>query len=185
MSHVHASKTIVSRLQLCLHLFYERCVDFLFVEVEDEVEAITCPICRQQITHREQVERKEYKKHPIKDRELIIDSANRGDDWIELSKQLHVPYKTAYHWVRSGNPNPNHKGGKKPNILSEVQIGRIIEWLEDDSSLTLVQIKEKVRQVFNENISLSTVGNFLEGRLFTVKQTHYEPVTMTVPQFYF
>ena len=168
----------VSRLQPCLHLFHERCVDFLFVEVEDEVEVITCPICRQQVIQREVVERKEYIKHSIKDRELIIVSANRGDDWVALSKQLNVPYKTAYHWVRSGNPNPNHKGGKKPKILNEEQIDRIIKWLEDDSGLTLVQIKEKVRQVMNENISLSTVGNYLEGRLFTVKQVHYEPVTM-------
>lgn len=39
-------------------------------------------------------------------------------------------------------------------------------------------MKGKILNTFQKNVSASTVGNYLEGRVFTVKQVHYEPVTM-------
>lgn len=38
-------------------------------------------------------------------------------------------------------------------------------------------MKGKILNTFQKTVSASTVGNYLKGRAFTVKQVHYEPVT--------
>lgn len=70
------------------------------------------------------------------------------------------------------------RGGKKPRILTEQQVDVIIEWVEKYCSKKLKRLKEKVLEEFHVTICLSTLGNYLEGSLFTLKQVHKQPVTM-------
>jgi hypothetical protein len=37
-------------------------------------------------------------------------------------------------------------------------------------------------QIFRNVVSVTTVGNYLEGRVFTIKQTHYEPAAMNIEE---
>ncbi|KAI4466021.1 transposable element-related [Holotrichia oblita] len=64
------------------------------------------------------------------------------------------------------------RGGKKLRLLTENQIDEIVSWLERDCTLTLKQIRNKVLREFHENVSISIVGNYLEGRLLTLKSVH-------------
>ncbi|VEN35781.1 unnamed protein product, partial [Callosobruchus maculatus] len=68
--------------------------------------------------------------------------------------------------------------GTKPKALVEDEINTILEWIEDDCGLTLKQVKMKVLANFRKNVSTSTIGNYLEGRLFTIKQVHKQPISM-------
>ena len=43
-----------------------------------------------------------YSKISARDRELIVESSNRGEDWISLANIYDVNYKTAYTWIRLG-----------------------------------------------------------------------------------
>nr|CAI5851355.1 unnamed protein product [Callosobruchus analis] len=70
------------------------------------------------------------------------------------------------------------KGGIKPKALVEDEINTIVEWIEDDCGLTLKQVKIKVLANFRKNVSTSTIGNYLDGRLFTMKQVHKQPISM-------
>jgi transposase len=105
-------------------------------------------------------------------------SSNRGEDWVVFATTLGIKYKTAFHWVRSGREVMLKKGGMKPKALVEDEINAIVEWVEDDCGLTLKQVKEKVLENFRKNVSTSTIGNYLEGSLFTMKQVHKQPISM-------
>lgn len=163
----------VIRLLSCLHLFHEKCAQPII-----ELTNSTCPICRVEIVGNEEVERKTYKKNSQRDRERVVNSANRGEDWIALASNLGINLKTAYHWVRSGTDEMLPKGGKKPKILSDEQVDLMVSWVEEDCSISLKDIQNKIMSNFGKSISVATVGNYLEGRMFTTKQVHVEPVTM-------
>jgi transposase len=168
----------VIRLIPCRHLLHEKCYRNQLAIAEME----QCHVCRQEIEETENVIRKVYKKNCEEDRKRIVSCANRGEDWVALCNQLNVNYKTAYEWVRSGEETPKLKGGKKPKILSEEQIDQIIEWVEDDCQISLKQIKRKVLTTFHTDIAISTIGNYLEGRLCRMKTVHTEPITMNSEQ---
>lgn len=163
----------VKRLQPCKHLLHSKC----FQRLQNE-DMASCPICRTAVTETEVIARKQHKKYNNQDRQRIVECANRGGDWVTLAQSLGIKYKTAYHWMRSGKETTNRRGGFKPKSLTEDQIGRIIEWIEEDGSLSLKQVKEKVFREFHESVCISTIGNYLEGQLFTLKQVHHQSVNM-------
>lgn len=142
-------RNAVVQLQPCRHLLHQKCGENLFGVGDNDNAEKRCPICRARIINRQRVQRKIYKRHTRKDREKIVASANRGDDWILLSQQLEVPYKTSYHWVRLGKENAEQKEGRKPKILSEEQLDEVVRWLEDNPTYTLRQVKEKVSEHFS------------------------------------
>lgn len=165
----------VVRVLPCRHLLHGPCVELLFGQVDN---ARLCPICRQDCHDQEAVERRRYKVHSNRDRERIVTCANKGNDWGALAKDLGINYKTASNWIRSGRQQMITRGGKKPKSLTEAEIDVIISWVEQDSTITLKAIKQKFHQEFRKDVSVSTIGNYLEGRQFTMKNNHYEPVAM-------
>lgn len=173
LCRVQMLRSPVLRLLPCRHLFHVKCSEGVIAR-----PGSLCPICRELLTGHENIVRKIYKKHSNMDRERIVVCANRGEDWVNLAETLNVPYKTAYTWVSSGRSLMLKKGGVKPKALSEDQLDRVIEWLEEDSGLTLKQIQRKVVATFEKIVSIATIGNYLEGRLFTLKQVHLQPITM-------
>lgn len=172
---VPMTRTSVTRLLPCRHLLHTKCFENVLNNVEGDT---ICPLCRTAVENTEVIERTRYKKHNIQDRERIVTCANKGEDWVGLAATLGVTYKTAFHWVRSGREVTFARGGIKPKILTEEQINQIILWLEEDTGITLKQLKEKVLNFFHIHICVSTISNYLEGRFFSVKQVHREPVTM-------
>lgn len=165
----------IIRLLPCRHFVHSSCYETNNL-INNQVQQ--CHYCREAITSHEQIVRKVYKKHSVEDRKRVVRSANRGEDWVALSMQLNVPYKTAYQWVRSGEETSLPKGGKKPKSLMEEQIDAIIGWVEEDCGITLKQLQSRILNNFHIHVSVSTIGNYLEGRVFTMKQIHNEPVTM-------
>lgn len=163
----------VTKLIPCHHLLHTKCAEPV-INIPDAI----CPLCRVVVTDNEPITRQRYGKYTDRDRQRIVTCANRGDDWVALAASLGVKYKTAFHWVRSGRDVMLAKGGKKPKIMTEDEIDLIISWIEEKCDYTMKQIKEKILQTFEKNVSVSTIGNYLEGRLFTVKQVHKEPLTM-------
>ena len=164
----------ILRLLPCRHMLHSECTRPLF----EYSENINCPICRTAVTGNEAYERKNYAKTSQRDRELIVECSNRGEDWTGLAKNLGVKYQTAYSWIRSGSTESKKRGGARPMILTSDHVNLILEWLEQDCSLSLVQIKAKLLRDCNIAISTSSVANYLEGQLFTTKQVYWQPITM-------
>ena len=45
--------------------------------------------------------------------------------------------------------------------------------IEEDQGITLNALKERILADFQLNVAFSTIRNYLEGRLFTLKKVHY------------
>lgn len=116
------------------------------------------------------MKRKKYKVSNQEDREMIVLAAKRGENWAALAAKLGINYKTAHHWVSSGRIEHKPRGGKKPKKLTESQVDILISWIENDCNLTLEQMTNKVRTHFNVSMTITTVGNYLEGRLYCCRR---------------
>lgn len=128
------------------------------------------------------MQRKTYKLHTAQDRARIVATANRGEDWVSLAKSLCINYKTAYGWVNSGRSDGPGRGGYKPKKLTENQIDIVMQWVEENCTITLVEMQSRILQDFRQTLCLSTISNYLEGRIFTTKSVHTQPSTMNTIQ---
>lgn len=163
----------VIRLLPCRHLLHEACPEPI------QAENFLCPMCRTATESTQPFQRRTYARPSARDREVIVECSNRGDDWKSLAITLNVKYKTAYTWVRSGEVTAARRGGRRPKLLSVENVDRMLEWVEQDCSLTLVQLKQRLEAEVNGlSISTTSVANYLEGEMFTIKKVHWEPSTM-------
>lgn len=167
-----ARKAVV-QLEPCLHFVHGSCAAPILNR-----ESPVCPLCREDIEDSEPYIRRQYRRSSLRDRELIVECSNRGEDWRTLAETLGIPYKTAYSWIRSGETSGGKRGGQKPRILSEEDIDQVLGWIENDCSISLVQLKAKIFQTFQKTISTTTIGNYLCNRMYTFKKIHWEPETM-------
>ena len=153
------------RLLPCLHLVHKECA----APIVDDGNG-RCPICREDIEDKENFVRKKYARTSERDRELIVECSNKGEDWPALARTLGVKYKTAYSWIRSGDTALSKRGGAKPRALTAEHVAMLLQWLEEDCTLTLVKLRLKLLNVFNVIVSTSCVANYLNGQLYTTKK---------------
>ena len=89
-----------------------------------------------------------------------------------------IPYSTARGWVAKNEVDPKSRGGVKHKKLGEEHVDEIVSWLEENCQLTLKQMKERLQFEFGVSVSTTTIGNRLEGRMFTVKRAYGQPINM-------
>lgn len=174
--HVPMNRITVAVIKVlpCNHIIHQKCAEPI---LQNDEEAF-CPICHVVIVDSEVVQRKSYKKNTTQDKERVVACANRGEDWATLAQTLGVKYKTAYHWVRSGDDEMKKRGGIKPKFLSQDDIDIVIAWVEAECDLTLKQIQIKIHQIIHKNVSVSCIANYMEGQLLSYKMAHKESVAM-------
>ncbi|KAK9708440.1 hypothetical protein QE152_g27197 [Popillia japonica] len=126
----------VKRILPCKHVIHAKCFELSKAIIES---VTTCPICTTNVLDLEDILRKIYRKYNNQDRERVVSSANRGEDWTALAISLGVHYKTAYHWANSERENMLAKGGYKPKILSEEEINTILSRIEENCTSTLTR----------------------------------------------
>lgn len=69
-------------------------------------------------------------------------------------------------------------GGKKPKILTDVEINIMLQWVEEKPTITLKELKEKIQAEFRKWITTTTIANNLNGKMYTIKNLHHEPIAM-------
>ena len=102
-----------------------------------------------------------------------MECADGGGDWKTLCTNLRVNPKTAYTWVKSGAQEQRPAAGCQRKALSEEQVDAVCRMIEEDPAITLKAIKERILVDFQLNVAISTIHNYLEGRLLTLKKMHY------------
>ena len=107
------------------------------------------------------------------DRARIVECADGGGDWKALCANLRVNPKTAHVWVKSGAQERRPHAGGRRKALTEEQVDAICGMIEEDQEITLKALKERTLADFQLNVAISTIHNYLEGRLLTLKKVHY------------
>jgi transposase len=111
------------------------------------------------------------------DRRRIVRAANDGGNWRQLAEQLGVNHKTAYTWIHEGRDEAKQKAGRRRKCTNE-QIDVHVAMIESNPTLTLMQLSGRTLPEFGVHVSPSTINNYLQGKLITLKKTHAITATM-------
>lgn len=95
-----------------------------------------------------------------------------------------IPYNTAWRWV-SQPEKPNvwtprtkpRRGSRHMKILPE-HITYLVSLLEYKCQLTLIDMVDELKTVYNVDVSPQAVRRTLEAICFTLKKIHAEPSDM-------
>ena len=118
-----------------------------------------------------------YNRISPTDRRRIVQAANDGGDWRQLAEQLGVNHNTAYTWIGEGRDEAKKKGERRKKFTNE-QIEALVGMDESDPTLTLRQLSDRTLAEFGVAVSPSTIHNYLQGKIITLKKAHAIPATM-------
>lgn len=162
----------------CLEKVHKRCYEA--ISRDTAPECMTCPWCGQLVSSTREFVRRQYAKYSIEDRRLVIEAALRGECYEQVAASLGIKRSTADGWVNSGALEPAKKGGKS-KILSREHLDSVISWLEKDTGLTMVQLRDRCAEEFRLNLSPCTVSRALHGLAFNAGRARSEARTINLP----
>ena len=119
------------------------------------------------------IERMKYNKISAKDRSTIYEAYKNGEDWRSVAKTLKISTSTAYKWLLADREEPKRKGGcycKKTNQA----VQKMQEVLEQNCLATLEDLQRILLEELNVNVCKSTISNWLDGQLISLKNTRNE-----------
>ncbi len=117
---------------------------------------------------------RKYAKISEESRRALISKDEEGGDYVQLALDLGIKRTTAISIVRSGKVKITQRGGSRQKCkkLSEQDLDKVIEQIENNPSLTLKQLCEEM----DNRVCPSTLYKRLDGRLITYKMLKKEPV---------
>lgn len=117
-------------------------------------------------------------------RKLIIEKLKSGDSPKDVSNIYQVNYDTVRSMYRTYKKNglmEKKTTGRRQPILTEEQKERICDWVDEDCSLTLLQLKNKCFEEMNITVSISTIERALKSFHYTIKRVHRIPLSRNSP----
>ena len=98
-------------------------------------------------------------------------SSGRSDSYI--AAEMHLPRSTVYSILskfrKTGTLDPKPRGGNRRPLLSLEQKEKIINWVDENSLITLKELKQNVHDEFGIVVSLSTVDRVIGQFHYTLK----------------
>lgn len=99
-----------------------------------------------------------------------------GGDWKLVAKSLNVHVNTCRGWIQlleSTEPRKQHSGMRRKALTSHID--SLVEWVTGENTVTLTNLRLRLKAVFEFEVSTSTVARYLDGRLITSKKLHAIP----------
>ena len=114
----------------------------------------------------------------------IIKAFENGEDWRTVAKLNGVNCKTAYKWLHVDEIQykKGSRGGDKKKKLNETEIDEMLEWISADPTVTVEFLSMRVRAEFGKNVSITTIGRYLDCRCLTVKKIRMIPMGMNTEE---
>ena len=92
----------------------------------------------------------------------------------KASETFGIKISTTYdisNKYRKGNQTKKRKrGSKKPRLLNQEQRLQIVEWVDEDCTITLNELAQKFQDKFQFRPSITTIFNCLKDFHYTVKR---------------
>ncbi|KAG2984538.1 hypothetical protein PC119_g20377 [Phytophthora cactorum] len=113
------------------------------------------------------------------ERQRVLDAYEAGDDWLTVARYNNVSRAAAYRLCKSGDPSSPPRGRARANCVkcTNKMVAALEEYLEENCTLTLVQLRDKIMGRFQVDVSTSTISAKLCEKLITLKQIRKEPST--------
>lgn len=125
-----------------------------------------------------------YQRISIEDKQRLVNAHNRGEDYIQLARQLNIKPTTAYAIIRRSIDNngivARPRGGVRPQRLrvSPTLRDAAVAIVEHHAEFTLDQINTELQTSLpnHARISRSTLSNMLHGELIVLKKLEDAPI---------
>ena len=113
------------------------------------------------------------------DKDRLIQAHQRGEDYVELARQLEIKRSTAYSIVRRSTepPRPNTWGGRRRTKMDHEMRTTLQEIVEEHPSYTVDQINHELRLRLPDkpHIQRTTLNTALIGQLLVLKKLEDSP----------
>lgn len=124
-----------------------------------------------------------YQRISAEDKQRLVDAHGRGDDYVDLARQLGIKRTTAYAIIRRAQDNngavARPRGGARVQrqLVTEALIAAAIAVVEQHPDFTLDQINTELRAVLPQHahICRSTLSTMLNGQLLVMKKLEDAP----------
>jgi len=118
---------------------------------------------------------RKYGKYTSETKQNLIDAINRGDTMKNACLTLKIAVRTGHKiyekYRMNGELVPNlQRGGYKMRTFTHEQIQQIRTWIDEDCTLSLSELKGRVLWHMLEDISESTIANYIKGFHYTFKR---------------
>lgn len=110
-----------------------------------------------------------YNKISPNDRARIFKAYEDDKDWRQTAKDLGVNVRTAYEWLKKEQPLPKPKGGAGSRKKTPAIEDAMVRWIEEDSTLTLKNLADRVYNEYEVRVCHNTIKNWLDGKLISIK----------------
>ncbi|KAG6976695.1 hypothetical protein JG688_00001126 [Phytophthora aleatoria] len=106
------------------------------------------------------------------ERQRVLTAYERSDDWLTVARNNNMSRAAAYRLCKTGDPSPPARGAARASVVkcTEEMVAAMEAYLEEDCTLTLSQLVDKVFESSGVKLSTSTVSAKLASKLITLKQ---------------
>ena len=115
----------------------------------------------------------------VGDKQRLIESFDRGEDYLFLAEQLGIKRTSAYSVVRRNMlpPRQNNWGGLRMRKMDNEMLATLQEIIEDQPAFTSNQIRHELHLRLPEKpvVGKTTITNALQARLITIKKLEDSP----------
>lgn len=107
------------------------------------------------------------------DRRRVYEAHEEGSDWRNVAKTLGIKENTAYKWLSKKQVAAKKKGGSSSRKTQEI-MDSFEDVIEENPSITLRELQQFLIQHFGLSVSISTIKNWLDLQLYSVKNVRSE-----------
>ena len=119
-------------------------------------------------------EKTAYHRTTPADKKRLLTCARNGGDWKSMAETMQIKYHTAYRIVRTDDSPMRKPGGSKRKLTEEHELA-LRAMVDDNPTITLLQLRDNLEIRFNISVSLSTIDRCLDRHLYSFKLLQYIP----------
>lgn len=132
--------------------------------------------------------RGQYKRNRNSPKRRILEAARNSRDWTTVAENCGINRNTAYAWVnkqaKGQDVEDKPRGGRRHGKVNPDMVNNMLDIIGEDPTITLKELALKISEMhgINPPISVTTINNHLDGRLFTVKRVHKQAENVNTPE---
>ncbi|XP_040175166.1 uncharacterized protein LOC120908323 [Anopheles arabiensis] len=123
--------------------------------------------------------RRRNKTTSDEDRKRVITAYENGVAGKDIALMLNLHRATVYSIIKkfqkTWNVEAAKRGGNRAKLLPEEAVQSIRTWIDEDCTVTLKALAEKVHERYSVRVSTSTIARQIKGFNYTFKRIHNLP----------
>uniref|UniRef100_A0A182MSG7 Paired domain-containing protein n=1 Tax=Anopheles culicifacies TaxID=139723 RepID=A0A182MSG7_9DIPT len=127
----------------------------------------------------QQAPRAKLKTTSDEDRQRIVSAYLSGTVPKVISRMFYVNLSTVYNilknYKKTAHVEAKKRGGNNPKLLSVDAIASIQKWIEDDCTISLKKLADKLYCQYQIRASVSTIAREIKGFNYTIKRLQQIP----------